>query len=117
LGKEDVACVTAIHYPLRNINSCSCNICSTIYVPNFVDRSAVNPHSKLQMRILLQALTNLDCASHRRLGTVEKHQRHSVPSGESDQIIDPLRSANLLGVEDDVGQALQVLALLIQEQL
>ena len=52
-GKEDVACVTAIHDPLRNINSCSCNICSTIYVPNFVDRSAVNPHSKLQMRILL----------------------------------------------------------------
>jgi hypothetical protein len=53
LGKEDVACIAAIHHPLRNVNSCARNICSTIDIANFIDRPAVNSHPKLQLRILL----------------------------------------------------------------
>jgi hypothetical protein len=51
--KEDVACIAAIHHPLRDVNSSACNVRSIIYIPNFIDRPAVNPHPKLQLRILL----------------------------------------------------------------
>ena len=53
LGKKDVPCIAAIHHPLCNVNSSACNVRSTIDIPNFIDRPAVNSHPKLQLRILL----------------------------------------------------------------
>jgi hypothetical protein len=48
---EDVTAISAIHHPPGKIDSTSCNVCSIVYVTNLIDRSAVDAHSQLQLRI------------------------------------------------------------------
>src|SRR5205823_6812153 len=51
LGQEDVAAISTIHHPAGQIDSSPCDVCSIVYVANFVDWPAVNAHPKLQLRI------------------------------------------------------------------
>ena len=45
LEMQDVAGITTIHHPLRNVDSSSGNVCPTTYVHYAADRSAMDPHA------------------------------------------------------------------------
>src|SRR5215472_15136310 len=48
LRQKNVAGVTAVHDPLRYVDSSSCDVRALIYIRNFADRSAMkaHPHAK-----------------------------------------------------------------------
>ena len=85
-GQEDVAAISAVHHTPGKIDSSPCNVCSIIYVANFIDRAAVNAHPKLQLRILFQLLADLNRTPHGRFGTVEENERHAIARGKPNQL-------------------------------
>ena len=103
-GQEDVATISAVHNAAGKIDSSPCNICSIVYVANFIDRAAMDTHSKLQLRILFQFLADFDRAAHRYFRAVEKNERHAVARGKPNQFSFFFCSANLVGTTDDFGQ-------------
>ena len=76
--KKNVPGVSAIHYPLRNINPGSRYVRALIYIGDLVNRSAVDAHSNLELRVFLKRLTNLQSAAHRLFRAVSKDQSHPV---------------------------------------
>jgi hypothetical protein len=81
-GQQDMAPVSPIHYSPREIDSSAGNVCSVIYVANFINWPAVNTHPKFQLRIFFQLFADLDRTPHWRFGTVKEYQRHPVACGK-----------------------------------
>ena len=50
-GEKDVSGISAIHHPLRGIDPGASNIYSIVDISNLIDRSTVNAHSQLQLRM------------------------------------------------------------------
>src|SRR5215469_11857236 len=73
--------VSAIHDPLRKVDPSSGDVCRIVYVANLVDRSAMNAHSQLQLRILFQLLADLDRTPHGGFRTVKKTSAMPSPTG------------------------------------
>ena len=115
LGQQNVSVVSAIHDPLRKVNPRSGDVCRIVYVANFIDRSAVDAHSQLQLRILFQLLADLDRAPHRRFWTIKKNERHPITHGKSNQLPRSFGAADLLGTADNFSQLLLILTLLIEK--
>ena len=57
LGQENVAGIATIHHPLRHIDAGAGHVGAFIRVHDFVDRSAMNAHPELQLRMLLVRAT------------------------------------------------------------
>jgi hypothetical protein len=50
--QKDVPGIATIHYPLRDINPSTGNVCPIIDVRNLIDRPAVDTHAYLDMRMI-----------------------------------------------------------------
>ncbi len=50
-GEENVPGVAAIHHPLRHVDAPAGDIGPLVHVGHFVNRSTVNAHSQLQLRM------------------------------------------------------------------
>jgi len=46
LGKKDVTCVTAVHYPLGDVYSSAGDVRLFVKIGYFIDRSAMDSHSQ-----------------------------------------------------------------------
>src|SRR5438093_4927424 len=80
LGNEDVAGITTIHHPLRDVDSSSRNIGTTTYVYHAANRSAMDPHAQLQLRVFTRGIANFQRTLHRGFGSLVKDERHTVTS-------------------------------------
>src|SRR5436190_24212623 len=80
LADEDVAGITTIHHPLRDVDSSSRDIGATTYVYHAANRAAMDPHAQLQLRVFTRGTANFQRALHRRFGSVVKDQCHTVTS-------------------------------------
>src|SRR5215813_9135582 len=116
LGQQNVPVVSAIHHPLPHVNPSSGDVRCIIHVANFVDRSAMDAHSQLQLRVVFQLLADLDRTPHGRFWTVKKNERHPIAHGKPDQAPCFFGTADLLCATDDLSQLFLVLTLLIEEQ-
>src|SRR5438132_1711143 len=56
-GKQNVTGVSAFHYSPRGVDSRTGDICALIHIEHFIDRAAVNSHSKLDGRMVFQSAT------------------------------------------------------------
>src|SRR4030095_5614002 len=103
--------VSAIHDPLRKVDPGSSDVCRIVYVANLVDRSAMNDHSQLQLRILFQILADLDRTPHGGFRTVKKNESLAITQGELDRLPCFFGTADLLCPTNDFSQLFQVLTL------
>jgi hypothetical protein len=78
--EKNVPGVPAIHYSLRDVDAGTRDIGATGNIDHTADGSAVNSHSKLQMRMVLKRLANLNRALRWRFRTGVKNQRHAIAS-------------------------------------
>ena len=78
-GKKNVTGVSAIHHPLRNINTGSRYIGAVIYIGDLVYGAAVDTHSNPKFGIIPERLTNLQSTAHWLFRAVSKDQSHPVP--------------------------------------
>ena len=79
LGKQNVAGVTAIHHPLRQVDSSARKVGAFVYIDNPANWAAVDSHPKLQTGMFLKRPADLHRALRRRFRTSVKDQRHPVP--------------------------------------
>ena len=117
LGEKDMACVAAIHHSLGNVNSSARHVRSVVYVLYLIDRAAVDAHAQPNVRRFLERLADLNRAANRRLGAIEKDERHSIARGNSDQPASCFRGLHLLRFFDDLTKSFLELPLFIQKQL
>ena len=61
-GEKNVAGITAIHHPMRDVDARAGKIGLFVQVADFIDRAAVNAHPDVKFRMTLQRLTNFHCA-------------------------------------------------------
>src|SRR5260370_36100424 len=99
--------IAAIQHPLRDIYSGSCKVCFVVDVGDSVDRTTVNSHPHLNMRIILQGLADLECTSHRFFSAAKEKECHPVSRRHSDEFAACFRRTKTLGVSDDLIEFLQ----------
>ena len=97
LGKENVAGVAAIHYPLRDVEASARKIGPFVYIRNGADWPAVDSHPKLQARMLLERAADLHGALRGCFRTRVKYQHHPVASRDFKQTPRGFGSLKLLG--------------------
>src|SRR5437773_6977760 len=76
--QENVSCITAIKHSLRDVDSRSCKVRLVVNVLDSIDRTTVNPHPHLNVRMILQSFADLERTAHRLFRTMKKKQRHHV---------------------------------------
>ncbi len=108
--------IAAIEHPLRDIDSRSCKVRFVIHIGDSVDWTTVDPHSHLNMRMVLQGPANLERTSHRFLGAAKEKERHSVSGRHPIEFAACLRRSKTFGVAHDLIQFLEKFDLLIDEQ-
>ena len=101
LGKKNVAGIATIHDSLRNIDPSASDIRSIVHIGNAADRTAVNAHAQLQLRMSFERFTDFQGTLHRRFWAVEEDQRHAIANRETDQFASCFGSAKVLGVSND----------------
>ena len=57
-GEKNVAGITAIHHPMRDVDARAGKIGLFVQVADFIDRAAVNAHPDVKFGMTLQRLTN-----------------------------------------------------------
>ncbi len=63
--EQDVPGVTAIHHPLRSVNSAAGDIGALVYIRDLVDGPTVNSHAHPNLPVSLQRLADLQRAMSR----------------------------------------------------
>src|SRR5215475_11119226 len=101
-GKENVASITAIQYPLRQIDSTTCHVLTLVHVHYGIDRTAVKSHSDLDRRLFFQRPADLHRTTDRRFRTGEEDQCHSVAGRQTNQFSLCLSAPNLLAIADNL---------------
>src|SRR6266480_3059550 len=77
-GEQNVAGIAAIHHPLRHVDPGTGEIGPFVYINKTADWPAVNSHPKLQARMFLERMADLNRALRRRFRARVKDQRHPV---------------------------------------
>src|SRR6266567_2962231 len=98
LGDEDVAGITTIHHPLRDVDPGSRNVGATTYVDHAANRAAMDPHAQLQLWVFAGGTANFQRALHRCFGSVVKDQGHTVTSRHGNEPTLCLRSAEVFRI-------------------
>src|SRR6266568_928739 len=73
---QDMPGITAIHHPLRDVDSGTRNVGATTYVHHATDRPALNSHAHLQPRMFACSAADLERAFHwsfRRYAEIPPH--------------------------------------------
>src|SRR6266536_1444322 len=81
---QDMPGITAIHHPLRDVDSGTRNVGATTYVHHATDRPAMNSHAQLQLRMFACSAADLERAFHWRFRSVVENQRHAVTGRNGD---------------------------------
>src|SRR5437763_2881645 len=115
LGEQNVTGITAIHYPLRDVDSGSGDIRLLIEITDFIDRAAVNPHAHPQFGMTFEFPANFDRTEDRRFGAGAENERAAVSSGQAEEFAFRFSQAELLRPAYDLFQCLKLLALLSDE--
>jgi hypothetical protein len=103
-GEQNMACIAAIHHPLRHVHPGTGQIGTIAHIDDLIDRPAVNPHSQPDIGMIFQSCGNFRSAFNRRLRVVKKYQAHSVARRNSHQPSANICAAKLLGVLHQTGQ-------------
>jgi hypothetical protein len=85
--QAQVPCVSAIHDVSRHVNACASHILPLVHSQCVIDWPAVNSHPQLQIRVIMQLSTDLQCTTHRRIYAGKKGQHHSIPSWNAHQFV------------------------------
>src|SRR5439155_18400021 len=85
LRNKNVAGVTTIHHPMRDVDSGPRYVRTTTYVHHAADRSTVHPHPQLELPVFPRGTTDLQRAFHRRFRTVVEDQRHPISRRHGDE--------------------------------
>src|SRR6266481_4031044 len=101
LGDEDVAGITTIHHPLRDVDSSSRNVCAATYVHYATDRSAMDPHAELQLRVFTRGIANFQRTLHRGFGSVIEAERRAVAGRHGNEPTLCLRRAEMFRLAVD----------------
>src|SRR5437870_2244471 len=113
LGNEDVAGITTIHHPLRDVDSSSRNIGTTTYVYHAANRAAMDPHAQLQLWVFAGGIANFQRTLHRGFGSVIEDERHTVTSRHGNEPTLCLRRAKVFGFANDLIKHVEQSALLV----
>src|SRR5438874_2288413 len=80
-----MSCVAAIQHTLRDIDSRSCKVRLVVNVLDSIDRTTMNAHPHLNVRMSLQGFADLERTAHWFFRTAEKKERHPVSSLHSNK--------------------------------
>jgi len=116
-GQKNMSSIAAIHHSLRHVDSGTGYIRFLIHIGDSVDRAAVNSHSQLDTRMILQRSANFERTSHRLFGAVKKNKCHSVAGRHSNEFAACFRSAKTFSTSYDLLQLLEQFDLLVHKQL
>ena len=116
LGKQDVSGVTAIHYPLRDVDARAGDVGVFVQITDLIDRAAVNAHPHPKFRMVLQRFADLERAQHRPRRTGAKDQRTAIARGQSEQFARHFGDPKFFGCPNDLFKRLRLLALLSDVQ-
>jgi hypothetical protein len=94
--------ITAIHHPLRHVDSYAGDIAPIVHIGDFIYRPAIDAHSKMELRMVFELATNLLGAAHRRIRSREKRQRHPIAGCQPHQFLSCLRAFKLLRLANDL---------------
>src|SRR6478672_2041736 len=95
-GEENVTGVSALHHPVRDVQSGAGEIGAIGYIDDATGRPAVDAHTDLQRRMIFERATNLYGAANRRFRTGVENQRHAVATSDFDQTISRIGFLKLL---------------------
>src|SRR5262249_12584945 len=82
---KNMSCIAAIQHTLRDVDSRSCKVRVVVNVLDSFDRTTVNAHPHLYVRMILQGFADLERTAHRLFRTAEKKERHPVSSLHSNK--------------------------------
>src|SRR6266480_1321053 len=114
-GEKNVVSITTIHYPLRDADASAGDVRLFVQISDFIDRTAVNSHSYLKLRMTFQLLADLERAQRGRFRTGAKNQRATVPCRQTHQLSFCFGETELVRPAYDLLQRLNLLALLVDE--
>ena|SRR6266513_206493 len=83
--QEDMPGIPAIHDTLREVYSCSGDICFVINIGDLVDGATVNSHPYLNLWRLFERFANFERTSHRFFRAAKKKQRHPITGRDADK--------------------------------
>src|SRR5437660_3155683 len=101
LRKENVTRLTAIHYPLCDVNAGAGDIDLVVDIHHPADGPTMNSHANGQPGMLLERTRDCQRALHRRLHAGGKDEGHSVAGRQAGQLAAGFGSAKLLGADND----------------
>src|SRR5207245_10434350 len=104
--------ITALQHPLSNVDPSASKVCLVVHIGDPIDRTAVNAHPQLNVRMILQRSANLESTTRRFFRTVEEQQLHSISGRHSIEFAAGFRRSERVGVSDDLLTLLQQFNLL-----
>src|ERR1700751_2442791 len=113
LGHQDVPGIPAIHHPLSNVDAAAGNLTVRLDFRHPVHMSGENAHAQVHFRIIAETAAYLDGAASGSFGITKEHQRHSVASGQADELIVFLRARKFGAVAYRVLESVQGALLLL----
>ena len=115
-GQKNVSGIATLQHALRDIHSRSCKVRFVIHIDDSIDWSTVNPHSYLDVAMILQGPANLESTSHWFLGTLKEKERHPIACRHSTEFAACLRCLKTFRISHDLIQFLENFDLLVDEQ-
>src|SRR6266566_4128000 len=109
--------IAAIQHTLRDVDSRSCKVRLVVNILDSIDRTTVNAHPHLNVRMILQGFADLERTAHRLLRTSEKKERHPVSHRHSIELAACFRRSKTFGAAHDLIELLQQFNLLIVREL
>src|SRR5439155_4833193 len=96
--QKNMAGIATLQHALRDIHSRSCKVGFVIYIGHSIDWATVDPHSDLDVAMILQGPANLESTSHRFLGAVKEKERHPIACRHSTEFAACLRRSKAFGI-------------------
>ena len=96
--------VATIHQPLCYIESRSSHVHSVVNVSDLINRTAVNPHSHLNVWRLFQCLADFQRTLHGLFRAAKKNQRHPISGWHPDELAAFFRRLETFGAAHDLVQ-------------
>src|SRR6266566_7850255 len=114
--QKNMSGIATLQHTLRDIHSRSCKVRFVIHIDDSIDWSTVNPHSYLDVAMILQGPANLESTSHRFLGALKEKERHPIACRHSIEFAACLRCSKTFRISHDLIQFLENFDLLIHAQ-
>src|SRR6185436_18418153 len=90
--------LTAIHHPLREVNTGASDINLVVDIHHPADGPTMNTHANGEQGMLLKRARDCQRAHHRRFQTGSKDEGHSVPGRQASQLAAGFGGTKLSGL-------------------